>query len=177
MLDVENDVDGLDPKLREVGRYFSTKYSTLERHKDFKHVRVVATVKSLAVPGEFIPLTESPSSREQCNNESVTKLEIEESWDDEVLRKTKEFNKMSREFPHDEKVWVAFAEFQVCCYHLSYYEDEAYNSQLKLSMSFFLPPLNSSLVHLLMTQIVHLMESMWMRNAAKHPWLPIHIST
>lgn len=118
MLDVENDVDGLDPKLREGGRYFSTKYSTLERHKDFNHVRVVATVKSLAVPGEFIPLTESPSSREQCNNESVTKLEIEESWDDEVLRKTKEFNKMSREFPHDEKVWIAFAEFQVCCCHL-----------------------------------------------------------
>ncbi|KAJ8646889.1 hypothetical protein MRB53_008637 [Persea americana] len=112
MLDVENDVDGLDLKLREGGRYFSTKYSTLERHKDFKHVRVVATVKSLAVPGEFIPLIESASSREQCNNESVTKIEIEESWDDEVLRKTKEFNKMSREFPHDEKVWVAFAEFQ-----------------------------------------------------------------
>lgn len=124
MLDVENDVDGLDLKLREGGRYFSTKYSTLERHKDFKHVRVVATVKSLAVPGEFIPLIESASSREQCNNESVTKIEIEESWDDEVLRKTKEFNKMSREFPHDEKVWVAFAEFQVCCYHLSYCEDE-----------------------------------------------------
>lgn len=114
-LDAENDVDGLDPKLREGGRYFSTRYSNLERHKDFKRVLVVASVKSLVDPEEFIPLSESPISPEQCNNESVAKLEIEESWDDEVLRKTKEFNKMSREFPHDEKVWIAFAEFQVRC--------------------------------------------------------------
>jgi hypothetical protein len=39
--------------------------------------------------------------------------ELEESWEDEMLRRTREFNKMSRERPHDEKVWLAFAQFQV----------------------------------------------------------------
>ncbi|PIA63768.1 hypothetical protein AQUCO_00201244v1 [Aquilegia coerulea] len=37
---------------------------------------------------------------------------IEESWEEEVLRRTRDFNKMSRESPHDEQVWLAFAEFQ-----------------------------------------------------------------
>jgi hypothetical protein len=39
-------------------------------------------------------------------------LVVEESWEDEVLRKTREFNKLTREHPHDEKVWLDFAEFQ-----------------------------------------------------------------
>ncbi|KAL5102084.1 hypothetical protein RYX36_006411 [Vicia faba] len=29
-----------------------------------------------------------------------------------MLNKTREFNKLTREHPHDEKVWIAFAEFQ-----------------------------------------------------------------
>ncbi|KAK9106618.1 hypothetical protein Syun_022629 [Stephania yunnanensis] len=38
--------------------------------------------------------------------------EVEESWEDEMLRKTRDFNRMTRECPHDEKVWIEFAEFQ-----------------------------------------------------------------
>ncbi|XP_058078223.1 uncharacterized protein LOC131226646 [Magnolia sinica] len=111
-LDMDGDVDALDHKLRG-GRYFSTKYSTLERHKDFKRVRVLAAKKYSTNPGEFIPLIELQTSHEGGNNtESLAKAEIAESWEDEVLRRTKEFNKMSRETPHDEKVWFAFAEFQ-----------------------------------------------------------------
>ncbi|KAF2317625.1 hypothetical protein GH714_025828 [Hevea brasiliensis] len=37
---------------------------------------------------------------------------VEESWEDEVLRKSREFNQLTRENPHDEKVWLDFAEFQ-----------------------------------------------------------------
>lgn len=102
----EADGDSLDAKLRSGGRYWSSKYSALERHKDFKHVRIVATAD---VPefSEFISLTESSNDGSQEKSKP-----LEESWEDEVLRRTKEFNKMSRESPHDEKVWIAFAEFQ-----------------------------------------------------------------
>nr|DAD32385.1 TPA_asm: hypothetical protein HUJ06_011236 [Nelumbo nucifera] len=103
----DEDIDALDGKLRSEGRYWSSKYSALERHKGFKRVRVVALDRSLNIAGEFIPFTESVEVEAPKN---VTANE--ESWEDEVLRKTKEFNKMSREAPHDEKIWLAFAEFQ-----------------------------------------------------------------
>ncbi|KAJ4959907.1 hypothetical protein NE237_019817 [Protea cynaroides] len=107
----DEDIDALDSKLRSGGRYWSTKYSALERHKNFKRVRIFAPDKSLIVPGEFIPLDET--SCESADGRSPSRMDvIEESWEDEVLRKTREFNKMSRECPHDERVWLAFAEFQ-----------------------------------------------------------------
>ncbi|XP_042501686.1 nuclear exosome regulator NRDE2 [Macadamia integrifolia] len=111
LVDGDEDIDALDGKLRSGGRYWSTKFSALERHREFKRVRIFALDKSLMVPGEFIPLDETSS--ESADGRSPSKMEvIEESWDDEVLRKTKEFNKISRECPHDERVWLAFAEFQ-----------------------------------------------------------------
>lgn len=107
----DEDIDSLDSKLRSGGRYWSTKYSALERHKDFKRARIFALDKSLIVPGEFIPFDDT--SCESGDGRSLSRVEvIEESWEDEVLRKTREFNKMSRECPHDERVWLAFAEFQ-----------------------------------------------------------------
>ena len=88
------------------------KYTALERHKGLKHVKIV-NKKSSIVPGEYIPLLELQSSPENGSNLSSTKGDVEESWEDEVVRRTRELNKMSRDFPHDEKVWLAFAEFQV----------------------------------------------------------------
>lgn len=106
LLNGEADADSLDAKLRSSGRYWSSKYSALERHKDFKRMRIVGTAE-MPEFSEFIPLAENSDDGSQ---EKSTILE--ESWEDEVLRRTKEFNKLSRESPHDEKVWIAFAEFQ-----------------------------------------------------------------
>lgn len=112
-MDVDGDLDILDGKLRTGGRYFSVKYSALERHKGLKHVKIINKKISSAVPGEYIPLVDLQSSLENGNNMTSTNEEIEESWEDEVVRRTRELNRMSREFRHDEKVWLAFAEFQV----------------------------------------------------------------
>ncbi|KAL5995465.1 hypothetical protein ACLOJK_025527 [Asimina triloba] len=111
-LDGDGDVDALDNKVREAGRYFSTKHSALERRKDFKRVRILAAKKHATNTGEFIPLIELQTSHGGGSSELQTSVQIEESWEDEILRKTKEFNKMSRETPHDETVWLAYAEFQ-----------------------------------------------------------------
>ncbi|KAH7656128.1 siRNA-mediated silencing protein NRDE-2 protein [Dioscorea alata] len=109
-MDVDIDLDVLDSKSRAGGRYCSVKYAAMERHKSFKRVKIVRKEAPLVSPGEFIPLVELQDLPE--NVCSVAKGEVLESWEDEVLRRTREFNKMSREFPHDEKVWLDFAEFQ-----------------------------------------------------------------
>ncbi|KAJ0987304.1 hypothetical protein J5N97_005660 [Dioscorea zingiberensis] len=111
-MDLDGDFDVLDSKFRAGGRYCSVKYAAIERHKSFKRVRIVRKKEPLVSPGEFIPLSEPQTSPENASHSSVAKGEVEESWDDEVLRRTREFNKMSREFPHDEKIWLDFAEFQ-----------------------------------------------------------------
>lgn len=99
--DRDDDLDSLDGKLKSVGRYWSAKFAALESHKELKHVRIVAPVNfPETVSDDFIQLLDIQTSV------------VEESWEDEVLRKTREFNKLTRELPHDEKVWLDFAEFQ-----------------------------------------------------------------
>ncbi|XP_061988537.1 uncharacterized protein LOC133707006 [Rosa rugosa] len=117
-LDRDADVDALDGKLKSGGRYWSAKYMALERHKNLKRLRLLAP-RDLAdtVSADFIPLTDIQTSDEGegvAADESLsgTPVVVEESWEDELLRKTREFNKLTREHPHDEKVWLAFAEFQ-----------------------------------------------------------------
>lgn len=109
-LEGDGDVDALDTKLRSGGRYWSAKYAAIERHKDIKRVRVLAPrnhVKSSVA--DYIPLVDEGGS----DSGQISRVEVvEESWEDEVLRKTKEFNKMTREHPQDEGLWLAFAEFQ-----------------------------------------------------------------
>ncbi|KAK8952254.1 hypothetical protein KSP39_PZI004633 [Platanthera zijinensis] len=110
-MDIDHDLDVLDTKLKVGGRYYSVKITTFERHKGFKHVKNVDKKSSL-IPGEYIPLLELHATTENGRTESATELELEESWEDELVRRTRELNKMSRDFPHDENVWLAFAEFQ-----------------------------------------------------------------
>ncbi|KAK8966552.1 hypothetical protein KSP40_PGU001815 [Platanthera guangdongensis] len=110
-MDIDHDLDVLDTKLKVGGRYYSVKITTLERHKGFKYVKIVDKKPSL-IPGEYIPLLELHATTENGRTESTTELELEESWEDELVRRTRELNKMSRDFPHDENVWLAFAEFQ-----------------------------------------------------------------
>lgn len=108
-LEGDSDIDALDMKLRSGGRYWSAKYAAIERHKNLKRMRVLATgnpvMSSIA---DYIPLVDEGSDSGPIPNVKV----VEESWEDEVLRKTKEFNKMTREHPKDESIWLAFAEFQ-----------------------------------------------------------------
>ncbi|KAK6925447.1 siRNA-mediated silencing protein NRDE-2 [Dillenia turbinata] len=100
----DGDADALDSKAKSDGRYCSAKYAALERHRELKRIRVTVPRTPTPNPGEFISILE------EVDGEKV--VIVEESWEDEVLRKTREFNKMTRENPHDEKVWLAFAEFQ-----------------------------------------------------------------
>ncbi|XP_008240390.1 PREDICTED: protein NRDE2 homolog [Prunus mume] len=114
-LDRDADVDALDGKLKSAGRYWSAKYMALERHTNLKRARIlVPRDLAVTVSGDFIPLTDGRSSNEGVDgDDSLSRTSVvEESWEDEVIRKTREFNKLTREQPHDEKVWLAFAEFQ-----------------------------------------------------------------
>ncbi|XP_020090301.1 protein NRDE2 homolog isoform X1 [Ananas comosus] len=110
-MDVDADQDGLDHKLRSGGRYYSAKYATVEKNKGFKHVKIIEKKMPSMVPEDYIPLGSNLSS-ENGGDMSIPKGELEASWDDELIRKTRDFNKKSRDFPHDENVWLAFAEFQ-----------------------------------------------------------------
>ncbi|KAL9324380.1 hypothetical protein ACSQ67_009237 [Phaseolus vulgaris] len=115
--DRDGDVDALDAKMKSAGRYWSGKYMALEKHKSFKRIHLVAPkLSSVTMQDEFIPLSESDAgaSHGAVDSDSVSKTSalLEESWEDEMLNKTREFNKLTREHPHDEKVWLAFAEFQ-----------------------------------------------------------------
>lgn len=100
----DSDVDALDNKLRTAGRYWSPKYMAFESQKNLKRIRILVpkTILETVVAednDDFIPLSDVVPT-------------LEESWEDELLRKTRDFNKWTRERPHDEKVWLEFAQFQ-----------------------------------------------------------------
>ncbi|PKA47022.1 hypothetical protein AXF42_Ash011696 [Apostasia shenzhenica] len=109
-MDPECDLDVLDGKIKAGGRYYSVKFTALEKNKGFKHLKILEKQPSL-LPGEYMPLVEL-STTDNGIDESKVVVELEESWEDELVRRTRELNKMSRDFPHDENVWLAFAEFQ-----------------------------------------------------------------
>ncbi|RAL46346.1 hypothetical protein DM860_015339 [Cuscuta australis] len=108
---LDNDVDALDSKLRAEGRYWSAKCAALERHKNLKRTRIIARARpptQHSADFNFIPLCDEESVGESISGSSV----LNESHEDEIFRKTKEFNKMTRDRPHDDKVWLDFADFQ-----------------------------------------------------------------
>ncbi|KAE8796777.1 hypothetical protein D1007_28069 [Hordeum vulgare] len=107
-MDLDSDLDGLDSKVKVGGRYFSAKHAILERNKGFKHLKVLKSDMIAILPEDFIPVETSSLPAKS----TTMQQELEESWEDEILRRTKEFNKMTRECPHDEKIWLAFAHFQ-----------------------------------------------------------------
>jgi hypothetical protein len=113
-MDLDSDLDGLDSKVKVGGRYFSAKHAVLERNKGFKHLKVLKRDNAI-LPEDFIPVEASSIPAES----TTTQHELEESWEDEILRRTKEFNKMTRESPHDEKIWLAFAQFQVSQFYMN----------------------------------------------------------
>ncbi|XP_076894745.1 uncharacterized protein LOC143547132 [Bidens hawaiensis] len=108
--DKDGDASSLDAKLKSEGRYWSAKNAAIEHHKNFKRLRIIAPKDApQEIVTDFIPLSNDSSLiDDQPANPSL----VEESWEDEVLRKTKEFNKMTREQPYNDKIWLQFAEFQ-----------------------------------------------------------------
>ncbi|KAF8730247.1 hypothetical protein HU200_017225 [Digitaria exilis] len=107
-IELDSDLDGLDKKVRAGGRYYSAKNAVFERNKGFKHLKVFKGDTSAMLAEDFVPF----DAQSLPVKSTTMEQELEESWEDEILRRTKEFNKMSRERPHDEKVWLAFAQFQ-----------------------------------------------------------------
>lgn len=114
VFDEDIDIDAQDDKIKAGGRYWSAKNASLERHRNLKRIRITMPNEgSTSVPSDFIPVGDHPDSGKVVDDELLSRVSVvDESWEDMVLRKTKEFNKMSREHPHNEKVWLAFAEFQ-----------------------------------------------------------------
>ncbi|XP_066322738.1 uncharacterized protein [Miscanthus floridulus] len=107
-IDFDSDLDGMDNKVRAGGRYYSAKNAVFERNKGFKHLKIFKGNTSVMLAEDFVPF----DTQSLPVKSTAVEQELEESWEDEILRRTREFNKMSRERPHDEKVWLAFAQFQ-----------------------------------------------------------------
>lgn len=101
----------MDEKLRE-GRYWSAKFASLERRKDFRRLKILLD-SSKHRAGKHSPLDFVPLEDSNAQEESEYRLQ-EESWDGYIIRKTKDFNQLTRERPQDESLWIAFANFQVC---------------------------------------------------------------
>ncbi|CAN4087838.1 unnamed protein product [Withania somnifera] len=103
------DIDALDNKLRSGGRYWSAMYAAIEHHKNLKCLRILSPLKPMMNnPADFVSLSDEGIRGYAISGNAV----VEESLEDEVFRKTKEFNKMTRERPHDAQIWLAFAQFQ-----------------------------------------------------------------
>ncbi|TMW97049.1 hypothetical protein EJD97_006322 [Solanum chilense] len=108
------DIDALDDKLRSGGRYWSRTYAAIEHHKNLKRLKILTPLKPMMnIPADFVSLADEVKSDEGIRGDAISgNAVVEESLEDEVYRKTKEFNKMTRERPHDEQIWLAFAQFQ-----------------------------------------------------------------
>ncbi|XP_059304222.1 uncharacterized protein LOC132056159 isoform X2 [Lycium ferocissimum] len=113
-LEKDSDIDALDNKLRSGGRYWSATYAAIEHHKNLKRLRILTPLKPvMSSPADFISFSDEVKSDEGIRGDTISgNAMIEESWEDEVFRKTKEFNRMTRERPHDAQIWLAFAQFQ-----------------------------------------------------------------
>lgn len=113
VLDPEEDSISLDDKARAEGRYWSARFVSIERRRDLKRIRAISSGKPIYFPSEdFIPLQQEVDTGQQNDLESTSNLECGETWDEIFMRRTREFNKMTRDRPHDESLWIAFANFQ-----------------------------------------------------------------
>ncbi|KAH7307034.1 hypothetical protein KP509_22G043300 [Ceratopteris richardii] len=111
---VEGDGGVVDEKSREC-RYWSAKFASLERRKDFCKLKILVHAQKSrskrpfqSPENDFISLEELDVQEEL---RAIGTLQ-EESWDGYVTRKTREFNELTRERPHDESLWIAFVNFQ-----------------------------------------------------------------
>ncbi|CAH2053448.1 unnamed protein product [Thlaspi arvense] len=115
MLDTEIDVDSLDGRAKSDNRYWYAKHAAMERNKNFKRIRLSASRDAVdSSLDRFIPLEEAEAVQESEEEDDLSKDSVMggASWEDDVLNKTREFNRLTRERPHDEKAWLAFADFQ-----------------------------------------------------------------
>jgi hypothetical protein len=127
-IDFDSDLDGMDNKVRAGGRYYSAKNAVFERNKGFKHLKIFKGNTSVMLAEDFVPF----DTQSLPVKSTAMEPELEESWEDEMLRRTREFNKMSRERPHDEKVWLAFAQFQVSLISMVLFRARSFDTESRL---------------------------------------------
>ncbi|CAM6088353.1 unnamed protein product [Calypogeia fissa] len=109
-----------DEKGKTGSRYWSLKFSSLQRKRKLPHLRIGnhkfekngTGSKSAAPLAHFVPLDTTWRPIEGEGDLEEESKEEGETWVDYVAHKTKELNRLSRERPHDESVWIRFANFQ-----------------------------------------------------------------
>eukprot|EP00898_Chlorokybus_atmophyticus_P000447 jgi/Chlat1/1402/Chrsp12S01975 len=100
------EVDGERAPEKAELRYFSSKHVGRERDRRLKrvHARASAPKRMPGSLGEFVPVV--PGLVEERAEEEG------ESFEDHLLRRTKELNQLTRERPGDVQLWLDFAAFQ-----------------------------------------------------------------
>ncbi|BBN07353.1 hypothetical protein Mp_4g03110 [Marchantia polymorpha subsp. ruderalis] len=116
-IDVGGDGMVEDEAVKSAGRYWSPKFSSLERKRKLRHVRLCKErfgfkqkEHNSAALGDFVPLEFEKAVQ---NTSSVAEdVDAGETWQEYVTRKTKEYNEQIRERSRDESLWISFANFQ-----------------------------------------------------------------
>lgn len=80
-----------------------------KNRQNARHQRRIESTDFLPVDPVTIPLDEQATRSDRPNEEDGVFSESVEQW---VIRRTKEFNVMTREQPHAEKLWLQYADFQ-----------------------------------------------------------------
>ncbi|KAL3687491.1 hypothetical protein R1sor_013800 [Riccia sorocarpa] len=116
-LDAEGDGIVQDEVMKNAGRYWAPKYSSLERKRKMRHLsvykdRLRSKSHHHGIPSleEFIPLEVEEAPKDASSE--TEKRDAGETWQEYVTRKTREYNEQTRERPHDESLWISFANFQ-----------------------------------------------------------------
>ncbi|KAG0609755.1 hypothetical protein M758_7G011500 [Ceratodon purpureus] len=115
------ETDG-DVQENKAYRYWSGEAMALETRRDFRRIRIHPLRPSATMINNhqkletFIPLglKEIKKKREEEDEE-----EEGESWDDYIIRRTRELNTLTRERPDDENSWLEFAKFQDELVHMA----------------------------------------------------------
>ncbi|XP_024385096.1 uncharacterized protein [Physcomitrium patens] len=104
-------------------RYWSGEAMALETRRDLRRIRIhslrpsAATFNSRQDLDTFIPLEEKDIKKKDVGDED--EQEEGESWNDYIIRRTREFNSLTRERPDDENSWLEFAKFQDELVHMA----------------------------------------------------------
>ncbi|KAJ0047844.1 hypothetical protein Pint_16778 [Pistacia integerrima] len=113
LLEEEEETDRESSRKKKRGRSERRRARDLKREEEEIFIRWMYHAISFIILGNYLVQKDFTCETEVSHEGSgVDSSILEESWEDEVLRKTREFNKLTREHPYDEKGWLAFADFQ-----------------------------------------------------------------
>ncbi|KAL2629502.1 hypothetical protein R1flu_014188 [Riccia fluitans] len=117
LLDAEGDGIVQDEAIKNAGRYWSPKFSSLERKRKMRHLSFSkdrggskSHQPGVSALEDFIPLDIEEAPKKASSETEIR--DVGETWQEYVTRKTREYNEQTRERPHDESLWISFANFQ-----------------------------------------------------------------